>query len=287
MNFNQQPPRSPSSPSDSVDGEYASLLQDEDSSAKEIASATSRSAFRLERLVRVATTIIVLCTVIDMLLLLYLGVHQHSANKTAGSEDHDDLEIRSPYVNLASLYSQTSLQSSKHDPIVNHARAFVQISSTEPHKVFPPYGLMRPTGDGMVPEYQRHLLVTPTISTVTQFRVADFGMENCSLSITVPPRADSEDHIHDEPATLDIWSYPLTKKLDMQKLSFATRPTGGTLLGSLPVSFGETHRLPGYRCLSGSYQTFEFRCSTPECKIDVMGDGDRASGLYVYQYQTV
>jgi hypothetical protein len=36
MNFNQQPPRSPSSPSDSVDGEYASLLQDEDSSAKEI-----------------------------------------------------------------------------------------------------------------------------------------------------------------------------------------------------------------------------------------------------------
>lgn len=35
MNFDQQPPRSPSSPS-SVDGEYASLLQDEDSSAKEI-----------------------------------------------------------------------------------------------------------------------------------------------------------------------------------------------------------------------------------------------------------
>lgn len=157
------------------------------------ASATSRSAFRLERLVRVATTIIVLCTgrahlrvrrafliyhflVIDMLLLLYLGVHQHSANKTAGSEDHDDLEIRSPYVNLASLYSQTSLQSSKHDPIVNHARAFVQISSTEPHKVFPPYGLMRPTGDGMVPEYQRHLLVTPTVLiNYLVFSPADIG----------------------------------------------------------------------------------------------------------------
>ncbi|KAJ6448888.1 hypothetical protein C8R45DRAFT_1114956 [Mycena sanguinolenta] len=286
MIFNQSPP---SSPSDSVDGEYAALLQDEDSPTKEAsvpASGTPRAAFKLERLVRVATGIIVLCTVIDCLLLLYLGVQQHSAHRNA-ARDEEDLEIRSPYVNLAELYSQTSLKSSKHDPIVNHARAFVQISSTEPHRIFPPYGLLRPIADGLVPEYQRHLLVTPTISTIAQFRVADFGMENCSLSITVPPRADSNDHIHDEPATLEIWSYPVTKKLDMQKLSYATRPTGGTLFGSLPVSFGETHRLPGYRCLSGSYQTFEFKCSTPECKIDIMGNGDEASGLYMYQYQTI
>ncbi|KAF7375125.1 hypothetical protein MSAN_00398900 [Mycena sanguinolenta] len=286
MIFNQSPP---SSPSDSVDGEYAALLQDEDSTTKEAsapASGTPRVAFKLERLVRVATSIIVLCTVIDCMLLLYLGVQQHSAQRNA-ARDEEDLEIRSPYVNLAELYSQTSLKSSKHDPIVNHARAFVQISSTEPHRIFPPYGLLRPIADGMVPEYQRHLLVTPTISTIAQFRVADFGMENCSLSITVPPRADSNDHIHDEPATLDIWSYPVTKKLDMQKLSYATRPTGGTFFGSLPVSFGETYRLPGYHCLSGSYQTFEFKCSTPECKIDVMGNGDEASGLYVYQYQTI
>jgi hypothetical protein len=81
------------------------------------------------------------------LLLLYLGIQHHSANRRAGHEE-EDLEIRSPYVNLAELYSQTSLKSSKHDPIINHARAFVQISSTEPHKVFPPYGLMRPIADG-------------------------------------------------------------------------------------------------------------------------------------------
>ncbi|KAF8207226.1 hypothetical protein K438DRAFT_1815919, partial [Mycena galopus ATCC 62051] len=272
--------------SDSVDGEYAALLQDEDSATKEIdvATAIPQSTFRL---VRIATCIIVLCTVIDMLLLLYLGVQQHSAHRPVGRDEQEDLEIQSPYVNLAELYSQTSLKSSKHDPLVNHARAFIQISSTEPHKIFPPYGLMRPIADGMVPEYQRHLVVTPTISTIAQFRVADFGMENCSLSITVPPRADSKDHIHDEPATLDIWVYPVTKKLDMQKLSYATRPTGGTFFGSLPVSFGATHRLPGYQCLSGSYQTFEFRCSTPGCKIDVMGNGDQASGLYMYQYQTI
>jgi len=308
MDFNQ--PQSPSRTSDSdsergglhpaqyrtypelaqlPDGECTALLQDEDPAAtKEIASSAPRSAFRLERLVRMATIIIVICTVIDMFLVLYLGIIQHrSANQRAGYDEQEDLVIRSPYVNLAELYSQTGLKSSKHPPIVNHARAFVQISSREPHKVFPPYGLMRPIADGMVPEYQRRLLVTPTISTVAQFRVADFGMENCSLSITVPPRADSDDHITDEPATLDIWSLPVTKKMDMQKLSWATRPTGGTFFGSLPVSFNETHRLPGYHCLSGSYQTFEFRCSTPGCRIDIMGNEDKASGLYMYQYQTI
>jgi len=272
----------------SPDGEYAALLQDENSTTKETASSMPRSTLRLERLIRIATIIIVLCTVIDMLLLLYLGV-RHFANQRPGHDEQEDLEmeIRSPYVNLAELYSQTSMKSSKHDPIVNHARQFIQISSTEPHKVFPPYGLMRPIADGMVPEYQRRLLVTPTMFSIAQFRIADFGMENCSLSITVPPRADSEDHISDEPATLDIWSLPVTKKMDMQKLSWATRPTGGTFFGSIPVSFGETHRLPGYHCLSGSYQTFEFRCSTPGCRIDVMGNGDKASGLYMYQYQTI
>ncbi|KAJ7914874.1 hypothetical protein B0H13DRAFT_2001459 [Mycena leptocephala] len=303
MNFNPPSPSPSTGSSDSVppyfptrtypemaqspDGEYAALLQDEDAAAtKEIAFSPPRSGSGLERLVRIATIIIVLCTVIDMLLLLYLGIQHHSANRRAGHEE-EDLEIRSPYVNLAELYSQTSLKSSKHDPIINHARAFVQISSTEPHKVFPPYGLMRPIADGMVPEYQRRLLVTPTISTVAQFRVADFGMENCSLSITVPPRTDSTDLMSEEPATLDIWSLPVNKKMDMQKLSWATRPTGGTFFGSLPVSFGETHRLPGYQCLSGSYHTFEFRCSTPGCKIDVMGNGDNASGLYMTQYQTI
>ncbi|KAJ7454831.1 hypothetical protein FB451DRAFT_1184668 [Mycena latifolia] len=266
-------------------GEHDALLQD-DGIGKEVVS-TPRSAFRLERLVRVAIIVIACCTIIDVLLVMYLGIQHYSTNRNAANAEPDDLELRSPYVNLAELYSQTSLKSSKHDPIVNHARAFVQISSTEPDQIFPPYGLMRPVADGMVPEYQRHLLVTPTISTIAQFRVADFGMENCSLSITVPPRNESDGHLADEPATLDIWSLPVTKKMNMQKLSWATRPTSATFFGSLPVAFGETRRLPGYRCPSGSYQTFEFRCSTPKCKIDIMGSGDKASGVYMYQYQTV
>ncbi|KAJ7284609.1 hypothetical protein C8J57DRAFT_1497508 [Mycena rebaudengoi] len=274
--------------------EYAALLQDDEgptlshTGAKEMAAPLPRSALRLERIVRIATAIIVCCTVIDMLLILYLGIHQFTTNHSPPVEaDGDDLEIRSPFVNLAELYSQETMQSSKHDPIVNHARAFVQISSTEPERIFPPWGLMRLTPDGMVPEYKRHLLVTPTTSTVAQFRVADFGMESCSLSITLPPLNETDGFVLNEPATLDIWSWDVPKKMEMHKLSWATRYPRKTFLGSLPVSIGETNRLPGYRCLSGSYQTLEFTCSTPNCKIDITGEGDHASGLYMYQYQTI
>ncbi|KAJ6617492.1 hypothetical protein B0H10DRAFT_2032665 [Mycena sp. CBHHK59/15] len=267
-------------------GEYTALLQHNEGSvmsphSKETStpSNSSHSTSRLDRILRLATAVIVCCTVIDMLLILHLGIQQHTAKHAAARADSENLEIKSSYVGLAELYSQTSLKSSKHDPIVNHARAFVQISSTEPSRIFPPYGLMRPIADGMVPEHQRHLLVTPTISTIAQFRVADFGMENCSLSITVPPRSDTKGFLSEEPATLDVWSLPVTKKLDMHKLSWTTRPTGRTFFGSLPISFGETHRLPGRQCLSGSYHTFEFTCSVPDCKIDIMGDGDQASGV--------
>jgi hypothetical protein len=168
--------------------EYAALLQDDEgptvshTGAKEMgrspqyletlllysfipAAPLPRSAFRLERIVRIATAIIVCCTVIDMLLILYLGIHQFTTNHSLPVEvDGDDLDIRSPFVNLAELYLQQTMKSSKHDPIINHARAFVQISSTEPERIFPLWGLMRPTPDGMVPEYKRHLLVTPTVN---------------------------------------------------------------------------------------------------------------------------
>ncbi|KAJ7263749.1 hypothetical protein C8J57DRAFT_1625973 [Mycena rebaudengoi] len=210
--------------------EYAALLQDDEGptvshiGVKEMAASLPRSAFSLERIVRIATAIIVCCTVIDMLLILYLGIHQITTNHSLPVEvDGDDLEIRSPFVNLAELYSQEIMKSSKHDPIVNHARAFVQISSTEPERIFPLWGLMRPTPDGMVPEYKWHLLVTPTTSTVAQFRVADFGMESCSLSITLPPLNETDGFVLNEPATLDIWSWDVPKKMEMHKLSWATR----------------------------------------------------------------
>ncbi|KAF7312203.1 hypothetical protein MIND_00233200 [Mycena indigotica] len=269
------------------DEEYTSLLGHSTHQELMRAPVEKPGPSKLDRLVWVATIIIALCTVIDVVLVLYLGLHSSTTAYSQLEVPEEDLEIRSPYVNLAELYAQTPLKSSKHKPIINHARAFVQIDRTNPHKIFPPYGLMRPIADGMVPEYERRLLLTESISTIAQFRIADFGMEKCSLSITVPAQGESNDVIADEESTIEIYQLPVTKKLNMQKLSYSTRPVGGKLVGALLVSFNNTHSLPEYPCKSGTYQTFEFRCSKPGCKIDVTGKAEAASGLYITQYQTV
>lgn len=119
------------------------------------------------------------------------------------------------------------------------------------------------------------------MSTIAQFRVLDFGMENCSLVVTVPPRNKSNAILSgplDGTALLDVWALSVERKLKMHKLSWATRPQSRTFLGSHPISFNATHKLPSFSCSSGTYQTFEFSCSVPECHIDLLGVGTQASG---------
>ncbi|KAF7316951.1 hypothetical protein HMN09_00429400 [Mycena chlorophos] len=275
------------SPDLEEDGEFASLLGNSSRPVKGKVVPSSK----LDRLVRIATLIIALCTLVDIILVAYLGLHRHFVVSPAAADsvvDADDLEIRSPYINLEQLYAEKPFLKPNLAPLVNHARAFVQIDRTQPDKVFPPYGLMRPLSVGMIPEFERRLLLTETVSTVAQWRVGDFGMESCSLTISVPPReSDAKDEIVNEPATIDVYTLPVHKKIDMNKLSYATRPLGATFFGSLPVSFNSTHELPAFPCQSGTYIAFEFRCSQPGCKIDVTGKAEGPSGLYITQYQTI
>lgn len=118
----------------------------------------------LDRLLRIAIFFILLCTIVDLLLLASLGLRYKASIAAQLSDPLDTLELRSSYVNLAELYSKAGVTSSKHDPIINHARAFVQVSSTEPHRIFPPYTHLTQLDDGFVPPYERRLLVTPTVS---------------------------------------------------------------------------------------------------------------------------
>ncbi|KAF8169236.1 hypothetical protein BJ912DRAFT_797720, partial [Pholiota molesta] len=56
----------------------------------------------------------------------------------------------------------------------------------------------------------------------------DFGMENCSLAVTVPARNDTKSTIigdFDGKATINIWSLPpMSKRLDFRTLTWATKP---------------------------------------------------------------
>src|SRR6267154_2226170 len=119
------------------------------------------------------------------------------------------------------------------------------------------------------------------LESIAQFRVLDFGMENCSLSLTVPPRNNTADLLFSDigdSVTLDVWSLPARRKLDLYNLSWAKIPQPRVYIGHMNVSYGETHRMPSFKCKSQSYQTFAVSCSSPGCLVNVTGKDAGASG---------
>lgn len=145
-------------------------------------------------------------------------------------------------------------------------------------------------------------------STITQFRVIDYGMENCTLALTIPPHVHSGFVISDleeDFSHVDVWALSSIDKLDLRHLSWNTKPACTTYLGTLAAAYGSMHYLPSFLCPTGSYQTFELSCLKANCHIDVTSLERRAfgmhdfhrfisfhvlmpcSGLYMLQHQTI
>ncbi|KAH7912744.1 hypothetical protein BJ138DRAFT_1112041 [Hygrophoropsis aurantiaca] len=275
--------------------EYTSLLHEDGQLKDEIYPGTPRESkssdsFTTHFVTRWAIMIIAICTVFDLVLVSCVGVQY--VRSTFWSQPHEPLEMRSSYVNLDVLYSNPTVnKTSRHGPITSHARAFAQVSSAQPDRVYPSYVGREIRKEGVLPLYERHLMVTPEIATIASFRVLDFGMESCSLAIAVAQKNQTTDFISgprgDDTVTLDIWSLEVQGVPDLHNLSWKTRPQSRSFLGPLTVSYGAIHQTPQFPCNSQSYVTVEVSCPTPECQVDVLGMGTETASLYMYQYQTV
>ncbi|TFY66320.1 hypothetical protein EVG20_g4769 [Dentipellis fragilis] len=272
--------------------EYSSLPQDDEQAplvdekpepeAVEITGVPSNGP--AYRIIRLATLIIVVCTVIDSLLFLQLGLRYWKASTPV---DPDSLELRNPYIGFDDLYRNKS-RTSPHGPIFNLGRALMQVSSAEPNKVFPQWPDSWMSPDGLVPMGDRHLL----ISTIAQFRVRDYGMGNCSFTLEIPAKGDVDAPQATisgtgESVQLDIWLLSTERRLKFHELSWKTKPARQKHLGTWTASPGTSQYLPGYACTSGSYQTVEVTCSTPGCLLDMNVKDRKRFGLFLKQYQTI
>ncbi|KAK0486109.1 hypothetical protein IW261DRAFT_1453804 [Armillaria novae-zelandiae] len=201
----------------------------------------------------------------------------------------DSLPIQHSYANLGRLYSNTSLQRTEHHPIISHARSFAQVSNASPDEVVPSHrNTMLLTSNGFAPLFERRLVVNNELSTIAQFRVLDFGMENCTVAIATPSHSAYIDVMFGDAVSLDVWSIPhATRKLNMKSVSYSSLSATRSFLGSLLVSPEGLSQTPAFNCGSGSYHTFEINCSHPGCSVDIVGTGDKASGLFMRQYQTI
>lgn len=124
-------------------------------------------------------------------------------------------------------------------------------------------------------------------STIAQFHVMDYGMENCSITFTVPNRGttDTSPILKQDgtdstsPVQLDVWALSLNKKLRWREISWSSKPPRTRHLGVLSLSYGTTQQLPGFSCLSTTYQTFELSCvAGTRCHVDVYAPRQNARG---------
>lgn len=170
------------------------------------------------------------------------------------------------------------------EPIVNHAPILTQINSASANFVFPDDLRRHFTFVGTVYPEDRHFFVNESTSTVAQFRVLDYAMENCQVVVNIPPRSHLASrtvrhktfNISPNPVVIEVWRLGADpyQFLDVRALSWKTRPmrVGRSPIANLVV--GEDARAASdiFHCQSDSVQTFEFACTSLMCHLDFWQD---------------
>ena len=107
------------------------------------------------------------------------------------------------------------------------------------------------------------------VSTIAQFRAIDYGMENCSLRFKTPEENSSTININIDGgnATLDIWQLSTNKPLT-GKASWDSKPPRNRLVSMTNIFYGMDTILFEFRCVPGTFHTFEVACHDVSCHID-------------------
>jgi len=237
-------------------------------------------------------TNLVLCLFVVADLVIFLLVFRQSSVTALG-----DLKFQDTYIGLKALYGSGKVKPSPRKPIVVVPRVQTQVSSAEPSKLAPADYHQWLDGFGMLSSRNRHLQVSSDIRTIMQFRAMDFGMEKCAISLRLPPLLEDERDPHafkladnSGEMRLDVCKSDLSKPLDVQSLSFSTRPACREHVGTVVVKAGEeSSMLPEFPCTWASYHTYEVSCApdSPHCMLDVWSNENATWGFVMHQYQTI
>jgi len=250
----------------------------------------------LAPLIRISTTVIVLCSIIDIGLILYFVFSISTRTSPVHLPyDIDKLPVVSTYVEFDDLYRNIH-PSTKYPPIINRARYFIHVSSelSTRDTVFPVWPTLRGSMDGTIPVLENRLLLTENISTIVQFRVLDYGMENCALILHLPEHSSNFSSItvsnpKGHPPKIEVWKLSTEKRLIPKDVSWDTKPRRINHIGTFEANQGRKIELSTFSCRSGSYQTFELSCTeNPTCEIDATTQGiSHEPLLYISQTQTI
>lgn len=113
---------------------------------------------------------------------------------------------------------------------------------------------------------------TTQVSTIAQFRAADYGLTQCSIGFVVPPLIDliNTTKIYNstgDPRGLkvDVWAVTFDGEFDYHTISVGRHssvsiPRRGKL-STFNIRAGSRSRTPDFPCVSGVWYTFEMAVS--------------------------
>ncbi|KAI0319586.1 hypothetical protein OF83DRAFT_1082162 [Amylostereum chailletii] len=252
---------------------YLSLPQNEEGESKE--NPLSRYGLLKTAVARWSIAVILLCTIIDSCALLYILSRLSSTSSPRGVPSSDDIPFRTSYINLDQIYLQRPTSSEPRRSIINIPQDIAQVTRTKPDQVYPQPSDAWVNRNGVVPFGYRHLLVDSETSTLAQFRVMDYGMGNCSITIRSPSKSTSVGNTaiegdQGDAMGVDVWLLSTSRRLDLKTTSWAKKPHRAGHLGTLSLSPGTTQSLPGFPCY-----------------VNITEVHKSAIGLYMVQYQTI
>ncbi|KIK54827.1 hypothetical protein GYMLUDRAFT_147472, partial [Collybiopsis luxurians FD-317 M1] len=125
----------------------------------------------------------------------------------------------STYINLEKLYSQHRNvdQGAKAPlpPFENFAHVVLQVNTNDRQRTLHEDYRHYYSPEGFVYPDDRHIVASPQKSTILQFMNQDFGMENCTLEVSIPPQNASWDAgvEIDSRSVLEIWMLDNSEEL--------------------------------------------------------------------------
>jgi len=180
-----------------------------------------------------------------------------------------------------------------------------QVDQNRPSYVYPEDPRRHLSLFGTLSPEDRQLYVSPTISSIAQFKVRDYAMEKCAIKIILPrENSISESQLNETLPTdrrrdwvyftgsMDIQVWILDRAgmkdvwIDPRTLSFKSRPRRDRLFSTLFVEAGSEAQTERFSCKSDSVLSFEVTCR--DCVLDVWQDKQLPPiGLIVEQYPSM
>ncbi|PCH43212.1 hypothetical protein WOLCODRAFT_74617, partial [Wolfiporia cocos MD-104 SS10] len=205
-------------------------------------------------------------------------------------EGTKQLRLGNPYIGLDALY-KSGYRANTSGPVdnrlINRPRVVAPVYMDRPNKPTADDELIAYREYGTFSPHERHFQVDSSTATILQFRVIDFGMEDCALTLRLPGHGEVVEGRHpfriNPSSILEVCRLDISTALDLPLLSWNTKPPCSALhFPSVLATGGQDVEVARFPCEWGSYHSFEVSCDekTPGCFVDIWSSQNQTWGMF-------